>query len=142
MLFIDTNIPMYAGGAASPYRDRCRQILRWIAEGRLEAVTDAEVFQEILYRYYYIRRVDAGRVVFDSLKTVIDRVLPVSSDCVFLAQELSRRYVDVKPRDLVHVAVMMVNDIRTILSVDGDFDVIAEVDRLDPLAMPEPPASE
>jgi uncharacterized protein len=142
MLFVDTNIPMYAGGAASLYRDRCREILRWIAAGRLEAVTDVEVLQEVQYRYYHIRRVDAGRVVFDSLKTVIDRVLPVSADCVFLAQELSRTYEDVKPRDLVHVAVMMENDIRRILSVDGDFDAIAEVDRVDPLTMPEPPALE
>ena len=138
MVFIDANIPMYAGGGASPYKDPCRKILTWIAEGRLVAVTDAEVFQEILYRYYHIRRVDTGRVVFDSLKTVVERVLPVSADCVFLARELGLRYGDVNPRDLLHLAVMIRNDIRSIVSVDGDFDAIAEVDRIDPLTMAEP----
>ena len=141
-VFVDANIPMYAGGRASPYKDRCKDILSWIAVDRLDAATDAEVFQEILYRYHHIKRTDVGSEVFNNLRTVIERVLPISGDCVFLAEELGRTYADVKPRDLLHVAVMVRNGIRTIVSVDQDFDRISEVDRLDPLTMTEPPLVE
>ncbi len=50
IVFIDANIPMYAAGKPSPYKDKCRDILAGIVAGSLAAVTDAEVFQEILYR--------------------------------------------------------------------------------------------
>jgi len=49
-VFIDTNIPMYAAGTPHPLRDPCQAIIRAVAEGKLEAVTDAEVLQEIRYR--------------------------------------------------------------------------------------------
>ena len=140
MVFVDANIPMYAGGAASPYKDRCREILSWIGEGRLDAATDAEVFQEILYRYHHIRRPDSGRIVFDSLKAVVERVLPVSADCIWLARDLADRYPALPPRDLLHVAVMRRHGIRQIVSVDAHFDAVAEVARLDPVTLPEPPA--
>ena len=142
MVFVDANIPMYAGGAPSRYKQRCREILSWVGEGRLDAATDAEVFQEILYRYFHIRRIDTGHIVFDSLKAVVEHVLPISADCLWLARDLAERYPDVPPRDLLHVAVMVRHGIRQIVSVDSDFDDVAEVERLDPLTMPEPPVND
>ncbi|MBT3342117.1 MAG: type II toxin-antitoxin system VapC family toxin [Gemmatimonadetes bacterium] len=141
MVFIDANIPMYAAGAPSSHKERCIQILSWVGEGRLAAATDAEVFQEILYRYFHIRRMDIGHIVFDSLRTVIEQVLPVSADCLWLARDLASRYPTVPPRDLLHVAIMVRHGIRQIVSADTDFDDIAEVERLDPLTMLEPPVS-
>ena len=130
---------MYAAGAPSRYKERCGEILSWVGEGRLDAATDSEVFQEILYRYFHIRRIQIGRVVFDSLKAVVEQVLPVSADALWLARDLADRYPNVPPRDLLHVAVMMRHGIRQIVSVDDDLDDVAEVERLDPLTMPEPP---
>lgn len=52
-VLIDANIPMYAAGKSSPYKEPCKEILAQIALGMLDGVTDVEVFQEILYRYYY-----------------------------------------------------------------------------------------
>ena len=53
-VFIDVNIPMYAAGTPHPLREPSQRVIMAIAIGRLDAVTDAEVLQEILYRYLHI----------------------------------------------------------------------------------------
>jgi len=42
-VFIDVNIPMYAGGAAHSLKVSCQEIIKAIGGGRLEAYTDVEV---------------------------------------------------------------------------------------------------
>jgi hypothetical protein len=44
-IFIDVNIPMYAAGAKHILREPCRKIMKAIASGEVDAVTDAEIFQ-------------------------------------------------------------------------------------------------
>jgi len=53
-IFIDVNIPMYAGGSPHPLREPSQQVILAIVAAQLDAVTDAEIFQEILYRYLHI----------------------------------------------------------------------------------------
>ncbi len=55
-VFIDTSIPMYAAGKEHPLKAGCLEIMRSIARAELEAYTDLEVFQEILYRYFSINK--------------------------------------------------------------------------------------
>ena len=132
-MFVDANVPMYAAGKPSRYKEKCREVLRRIATGELDAATDAEVFQEILYRYFHIGHMELGRQVFAEFRTVMDRVLAVKAQDVFAAEELSRKYPQVKPRDLLHTAVMMANRIGTVVSADAEYDDIDEVERVDPL---------
>lgn len=132
-IFIDTNIPMYAAGKPNVYKDRCKEIITWVASGQLDVVTDAEVFQEILYRYFHIRRMKSGRQIFAEFKLIMDTVLPVRSEEVFLAEALLKTYPEIPPRDLLHVAVMRLNGVQEILSADKDFDSIEGIKRLDPL---------
>ena len=132
-IFIDTNIPMYAAGKPSIYKDRCKQILAKIAVGELDAVTDTEVFQEILYRYFHIRQMELGRQIFTDFKLVVDSILSVLPKDIFLVEALARQYPETKPRDLLHAAVMQNNGIDKILSVDRDFDEIDRIERIDPL---------
>ncbi|MDR5695919.1 MAG: type II toxin-antitoxin system VapC family toxin [Armatimonadota bacterium] len=65
-VFIDTNIPMYAAGTPHPLREPARRVILAIANGQLDAVTDSEVFQEILYRYLHIGEREKGLSVFDN----------------------------------------------------------------------------
>jgi predicted nucleic acid-binding protein len=48
---VDTNVPMYAAGKSHHLKEPCQRVILAIAKGELNAVTDTEVFQEILYRY-------------------------------------------------------------------------------------------
>ncbi len=132
-VFVDANIPMYAAGKDSPYKEPCRRVLAQIAAGQLDAVTDAEVFQEILYRYYHIKQLEVGRRIFTEFATLIDLVLPVRPEDLFETERLTRQYADIPPRDLLHAAVMCNNDIKIIVSADRDFDRLEDIERWEPL---------
>jgi hypothetical protein len=130
--FIDTNVPMYAAGRPSQYRDSCRRILEDLSEQKLEGITDAEVLQEIAYRYYFIGRFKQARQLISDFATLVSRVCPVELADVAEMLEFSRFYPKIPPRDLVHVATAKRCGADFILSVDRDFDRIKEVKRVDP----------
>lgn len=132
-IFIDTNVPMYAAGKEHPYRDSCRNIIKAIASGSVDAATDVEVFQEILYRYLRINRREQGLTIFDKFQTLMgDGILLVTMRDVGLARALVDEYPALSPRDLIHVAVMIHHEIRHILSTDRSFDTVEGITRIDP----------
>jgi len=129
-IFIDTNIPMYAAGKEHHLKDGCVKLLDAVASGDLEAYTDSEVFQEILYRFYHISQVDLGYQVFDLFSTIMNgNVLPVTHRDVNQARLLSESEsaAGLSPRDLIHLAVMLNNGIDTIATTDQAF---TRVDRI------------
>lgn len=133
-VFIDTNIPMYCGGKESVYKKKCGEILERAIKGEFIGVTDVEVFQEILYRFMHINEIKKGWKIFDNFKETILEVLPVVKEDIYLARDLSERYRRVRPRDLIHAAIMINNRIKQIYSTDKDLDKIEEIERIDPLA--------
>ncbi|RKY00068.1 VapC toxin family PIN domain ribonuclease [Candidatus Poribacteria bacterium] len=139
--FIDTNIPMYAGGTDHPLREPSRRVIMAVATGQIEGVTDAEVFQEILHRYLHIGEQEKGFRIFDLFYRIMSgNILPVEDEDVLLARELAERYTGLSPRDLIHLAVMMRHRITLIISADRGFDLVEGIERIDPTDF-EPPFS-
>ncbi|HHY97155.1 MAG TPA: type II toxin-antitoxin system VapC family toxin [Firmicutes bacterium] len=134
-VFIDTNVPMYAAGRPHPCRKAARDTVRRIVEGDIEAWTDTEVFQEILYRYFAIGEKTKGFSIFDSFMIIMKgRVLPVTEADMVLARRLADSFDTLSPRDLVHLAVMKNHSITRIITADAGFDTVGWVHRLDLLA--------
>ncbi len=133
LVFIDVNLPMYAAGREHPLREGARRVIRDIASGTFQAVTDAEVFQEILYRYLHIGAAEQGFQVFDHFHKLMEgRILPITADDALKARELAAEHPRLGARDLIHLAVMRRNNIRRIISADRHFDGLSEVERIDP----------
>lgn len=133
--FIDTNIPIYASGKKHKYKEPCQKIIFAIASNKFIAFANTEVFQEIIYRYFSIKELSLGHRIFENFYSLISpNILSVNPDDVLLAQTLSRKYNSIKPRDLLHAATMINNDIKDILSADKEFDKINEISRTDPLS--------
>jgi len=132
-VFIDTNIPMYAAGKPHPLRAPAQAVINAIVEDEIDAVTDAEVFQEILYRYWHISAREKGLLIFDHFyRVMLGKVLPVTTHDVLLARELLDQFPTLPPRDVIHLAVMRRNEINFIISADKDFDDIPGIQRIDP----------
>ena len=132
-VFIASNIPMYAAGAGHPRVEPARRVVTAVAAGEIDAVTDAEVLQEILYRYMHISQTEKGFEVFDLFfRLMAGRILPIEDQDVRQARELAVRYPTLSARDLVHLAVMLRHKIEEIVTADADFDAVAEVRRRDP----------
>lgn len=131
-IFIDANIPMYWGGKESSYKLSCAKILELVAKEKVDGVTSSEVFQEIIYRFWYLKQMGKGLAIFDYFSQIMSEVLPVTIDDVREARTLMERYPSIPPRDLLHAAVMMNNQVSFIVSADKDFDKINEIERVDP----------
>ncbi|MEK6718915.1 MAG: type II toxin-antitoxin system VapC family toxin [candidate division NC10 bacterium] len=132
--FLDTNIFMYAAGREHPLKGPCVAILRRVAREEVEALTNTEVLQEILYRYRAIGERERGlhlaRLAVDQ---VGGEVLPVTLADMRRAFDLVTRYgTDIMARDAVHAATMLNNGLTHLISADSHFDVIEGVTRLDP----------
>ncbi|MEW6770357.1 MAG: type II toxin-antitoxin system VapC family toxin [Bacillota bacterium] len=143
--FIDTNLIMYARGKEHPYKAACSRILFRIADGSFHRdfgipVTDTEVFQEIVYRYGLENRWETAVSVSRDLLTIGLKVLAVGKAEIGTLLDLTEKYggKGVYPRDLVHVAVMVTNGVKRVITADTHFDLFEEVERVDPLSfLPE-----
>src|SRR5438132_12146531 len=130
-IFIDANIPVYAGGSEHPLREPCLEVLRVAAARSDEFITDAEVLQEMLHRYLAIRRWAAGRAVFVRFAALMQgRTEPIYGTDVEMAASRADGRAGLQARDLLHLAVMMRVGCRQIVSADGGFDRMSECERL------------
>ena len=130
--FVDTNIPMYAAGAAHPAKKPCVEFLKNAAEGKIDAATDVEVFQEILHRFTAIGRIRDGFRLFDLFSMVMASVFPIERQDIIAARNILENYPALKARDAIHVAVMVRHGIGRICSYDKHFDSIPGIDRFEP----------
>jgi len=131
-VFLDTNVFLYAVGAAHPLRVACAKVLRRVAEGSLDATINSEVIQEILYVLIRRgRRADALKLAND-LASLFPDLLAVTRDDLRSACELLQQYPRLSVRDAVHIGTMLRNGLQTVVSVDSDFDQVSEIRRIDP----------
>lgn len=141
--FIDTNIVMYARGKEHTHKEPCAKLILKIADGSFEKsfgipVTDSEVFQEIMYRYALVGELSTALSVCRDVYALGLEILPVGSlqvnKLLELATKYATKYIEARiaPRDLIHAAVMLTNDVKNIITTDTHFDVIKEVKRFDP----------
>ncbi len=132
--FLDSNVFMYAAGREHPLKAPCVAVLRRVAREELDVLTNAEVLQEILYRYGAVGELQQGlhlaRLAVDQ---VAGEVLPVTLADMHRAFELVDRYgIEITARDAVHAATMLDNGLTHVITADRHFDIIEGITRLDP----------
>lgn len=130
MVFIDSNIPMYVAGKDHPSREPSRRFMRQVRDGEVDACTNTEVLQEILYRYTSLKRLDLARQVYELFVQLCPVVFPVTLADTDHAKELVCGGAGIDARDAVHAAVMLNHDVHHIATFDKGFDHIDGVERL------------
>lgn len=104
--FIDTNVLLYAIGKKSDYKHACLRVLKNINLDKFSGVTNCEVFQEILHRYWKTNKT--------------------------MAMDLIKLHKTITSRDAIHAATMVNNGIKKIITADRHFDKIKGIERIDP----------
>lgn len=134
VVLLDVSVPMYAAGRAHPLKEACAWVMTEVAARRLVAAIDTEIVQEILSRYGALQEWRLAVTMATDLLTLVPTVYPVRATEARLTIELFAEYAPrgVTARDLVHVAVMMNNGLRHIISTDRHFDSVSDITRLDP----------
>ena len=135
ILFIDANLIMYSIGSSHPLREPCKKFLEKIKSREILGVTNTEVLQEILYRYFSIERRTLGEIAYQSMIEFCTDIFPVRVVDTDKALEILRRVNGITSRDAVHAATMINNGIKEIISTDPHFDLIHEIRRIDPLKL-------
>ncbi len=132
MVFIDTNIFMYAAGREHPNKIPSVNLLHKIASGKVDACINVEVLQEILHRYRHINRWKDGKSVYSLTRKIVHVIFPVDTlimeKCFYLLNSNSK----IMARDALHAAFCQINSITSMYSYDKDFDVFDSIIRIEP----------
>lgn len=106
MIFVDTNVFMYAVGREHPLRDEARAVfLDPSTAGSL--ATSAEVLQELMHAYLPVGRMDTLDAALELARARTAAIWTVEAEDVELARSLVVRHPGLGARDLLHLACMM-----------------------------------
>ena len=118
MIFVDTNVFMYAVGRQHPLREPAR---KFFFDANLDGerlCTSAEVLQELAHAYLPVDRLSA----FDSAMDLVSRggvdVWPLEENDVTLARRLRDQHPTLQVRDLCHLASCRRRGVREIMTFD------------------------
>jgi len=126
VIFVDANFLIYLNLGVKEVED---YYLKLLSEESL--ATDPLVLDEVIYvsKKKYGVRLEDTLDFLDNIVLPNSVVLPVTINEYRRAREVMLKY-SVSPSDALHVAVMLNNSIRRILSEDTDFDRVKEVERV------------
>ncbi|HET7291185.1 MAG TPA: type II toxin-antitoxin system VapC family toxin [Vicinamibacteria bacterium] len=104
MIFVDTNVIMYAVGRAHPLRGEARSFFDGALSRREALATSAEVLQELLHAYLPVGRLETLDAALHLADSCIPVVWPVDAEDVHFARVLVRRHPALGARDLLHLS--------------------------------------
>lgn len=138
MIYLDTNVIIYAIENHPKYGPKCKKILEDIETGKLESCCSVLVLVEVISALVKINRVlkKAGKREL-SIRDNIDAILSLPFQWVELNFAVIRRASEYRyplaGADYVHLASMELSGAEEILSADEELDVVAWAKRIDPL---------
>jgi predicted nucleic acid-binding protein len=103
VIFVDTNVFMYAVGRAHPLREPAQEFFGTSLVTGTPLVTSAEVLHELLHAYLPVGRLST----LDAALTLTERmsaIWPVEPADVLLARSFVGRHGELGARDLLHLA--------------------------------------
>ena len=138
MMYVDTNVIIYAVANDAKYGAACKRILLDLETGKLKACASVLVLVETINVLTKINKLlnVAGKAELDIRKNV-DAILSlpiVWFDLNFLVIKRAAEYkYKVSGVDYVHIASMELNSVSEVISGDKEIDKVSVVRRTDPL---------
>lgn len=118
MIFVDTNVFMYAVGGAHPRKEEARRYLIDSVEESSALVTSAEVLQELLHAYLPVNRHGTLDAALTLVAGSVSDVWSIEADDVHLARALDSEHPGLSARDLVHVACCVRRGVSRVITFD------------------------
>jgi predicted nucleic acid-binding protein len=115
MIFVDTNVFMYAVGRPHPLRGEAQRFFEDAMDDRRPLATSAEVLQELLHAYLPVGRLQTLDAAW-TLALAMATIWPVEADDVAHARALVVSHGGLGARDLLHLACCQrrkVDDVKT-----------------------------
>lgn len=105
MIFVDTNVFMYAVGRTHPLQAEAREFFRQALTGQGTTLcTSAEVMQELLHAYVPVARAGTLDAALQLVEATMHEIWPVEAEDIRIAHALLDVYHALGARDLMHLA--------------------------------------
>jgi len=118
VIFVDTNVLMYAVGKEDPLREEAREFFINAVESREVLVSSAETIQELLHAFLPVGREATLDAALNLARGRLAQVWPVEVEDVFLARTLVDRHPGLGARDLLHLASCQRRQVKRIKTFD------------------------
>jgi predicted nucleic acid-binding protein len=130
MIYVDTNVFVYAALNLKDISGDCLRIMDKIANNEIDVCTSVLTWDEF---YYSVKKSLGADYAKSAGQRFLDLVnlefLNANFDVVSLAQKLIERY-NLGPRNAIHAATAITNGCKEIVSDDSDFDKVKELKRI------------
>lgn len=118
VIFVDTNVVMYAVGRAHPLRAEAQEFFRRQLQNPEGLVTSAEVLQELLHAYLPVQRLETLEAAFSLVESCVPTIWPVTPDDVRYARTLVGVHPELGARDLLHLACCQRRGVERVQTFD------------------------
>ena len=138
MIYLDTNVIIYAIENHPKYGNKCKEILSDIKSEKFKTYCSVLVLIEMMNVLTKINKAlrNAKQKELD-IRENIDAVLSLPIiwfDTSFPVIQRAAEYrYDISGTDYLHIATMELNGVNKIISADSDFDEVKFIERIDPL---------
>jgi predicted nucleic acid-binding protein len=120
MIFIDTNVFMYAVGRPHPIRGLAREFFVQANRNRTPLATSAEVLQELLHAYLPAGRLETLEAAMSLVAGSRVEVWPLLAEDIVVARLLHGSYPILGARDLCHLASCRRRGVNEVKTFDRD----------------------
>lgn len=118
MIFVDSNVFMYAVGRPHPLQHDARDFFASARIGQDILVTSAEVLQELLHAYLPVQRMETLDAALALARARVQSIWAVEPEDVLHARLLADSAREVGARDLLHLAACQRRGVSRIHSFD------------------------
>ena len=125
MIFVDTNVLMYAVGRSHPLQSIAREFFVESHRRQIPLCTSAEVLQELLHAYIAVERMDTLNAAFSLISRSRIEVWPLEREDATLAHQLAVQFPTLGTRDLCHLASCRRRGVSEIKTFDRALRAVA-----------------
>lgn len=124
MIYLDSNVFIYAALGGAKEGNWCRDLVRRVAEGKDEAMTSALTVDEVVYQVRVSRGVDASIQAGEAVLQMAHlTIASADAEILWESLDLGRRF-ELYPRDAIHAATALLRGAPELISEDADFDKV------------------
>lgn len=124
MIYLDSNVFIYAAVSGNREGSWCRDLIRRIAGGEDEAVTSALTVDEVVYQVRMSRGVEAAIEAGEAVLQMAHlTVAPADAETLWRSLDIGRQ-LGLYPRDAIHAATALLRGTPDFVSADADFDKV------------------
>jgi len=126
VIFVDSNVFIYAVGRPHPLRDEAQGVFLEVSKEKKRLVTSAEVLQELLHAYLSVGRIETLDAALKLAIEGTDHILPISAETVLFARHLADKHPGLTARDLLHLSVCKTYGVQELKTFDRELLAASE----------------